>query len=132
MNQEEKAELMEKKPLSKSEVFVMKCIWDLGRALTPNEIRIRLQEVYQKRYAYPTINTYLKNIMMKGYVSQNRDNYSFRYEALVTEEEYRTHEINEMKKLWTGGSAKKMAALVLEPECLSEDEKQLLRRLLNE
>ena len=119
-------------PLTGTELYVMKCIWDADMPLTPNEIRHRLRDDYGKEYAYPTINTFLKHIMEKGYVSQNRENYSYRYAALVTEDAYREEELNSMKTLWYGGSMKKMAASVLCSKELNQEDKEYLKKLLDE
>ncbi len=122
---------MPEKELSRMEQYVMKCIWDSGEALTPNEIRIRLRDDYQKEYAYPTINTYLRSIMKKGYVDQNRDTYNYRYSARISEEDYRKREISQLRT-WYGGSVSKLTAFILKSQELTNKEMEEIRNLLDE
>lgn len=65
---------------------IMRVIWQTDRPVTGHEIADSL--VPSKDLAYTTLLTILDRLREKGYLTRFRDGRAFRYQAVVSEEDY--------------------------------------------
>ena len=68
------------------EVQVMRRIWARGDAVTVRDILGDLQQ--ERPIAYTTVMTVMDNLRKKGWLSRHPEGRAYRYEALVSGEEY--------------------------------------------
>lgn len=120
----------ERNELSEFELLTMKCIWDAKDSITCQEIMAKLREEYGVDYQDTTVYTYLKKLTRKGFVSSYRRGVIF-FEAIRSEEEYRSEQMEKMKRIWYGGDSKKMVEGILSPEN-KEEKKRILLELIEE
>ena len=120
-----------KKELSKCEITTMKCIWDIDHPVTCAEVMERLQNNYGLEYKDTTVYTFLKNLKEKGFVDSYRKGLTY-YVPLCTEEEYRNEMLKQQKKFWFGNSAVQMVSAMFQAEQLSDQEREELKRLIDE
>ena len=66
-----KEDIIDKKP-SKSELYIMKVIWDAPGEITLQYVAEELKEKYDKEYARTTIATFLKRLEEKEYIHQEK------------------------------------------------------------
>ncbi len=68
------------------EAQVMRRVWARGGAVTVRDILGDLQQ--QRPIAYTTVMTVMDNLRKKGWLSRRPDGRAYRYEPLVSGEEY--------------------------------------------
>ena len=117
--------------LSECELVTMKCIWDANRPITCQEIMEQLRTVYELDYKDTTVYTFLKNLKNKGFVTSYRKGLTY-YEPLRKEEEYRNEQLKKNQKFWFKGSATSMVAALFQTKKVSPEEKEELRRMIDE
>lgn len=68
------------------EVQVMRKVWDRGQAVTVRDVVGELQR--ERPVAYTTVMTVMDNLRKKGWLRRQAAGRAYRYEALVSAEEY--------------------------------------------
>lgn len=117
--------------LSECELTTMKCIWDAGEPVTCAQIMEKLQEQYGLDYKDTTVYTFLKTLKDKGFVASERRGVTY-YIAVKAEESYREEILKKTEKFWFGGSAAQMVSTLLRSKEISEEEREEIRRIIDE
>lgn len=117
--------------LSECELIVMKCIWDAGEPVTCAQIIGQLKEKYGLDYKDTTVYTFLKTLKGKGFVESERKGVTY-YTAIQEEEKYREDVLRKTEKFWFGGSASQLISTLLHAEDISEQEREEIRRVIDE
>ncbi|MCT4621073.1 MAG: BlaI/MecI/CopY family transcriptional regulator [Marinisporobacter sp.] len=121
---------MKKMPqISDSEWSVMKILWEKS-PITANEVIDVLKKTTEWRPT--TIKTLLSRLVKKGAVGFEKNNRTYSYYPLVTEDDCVKAESKSFLKRVYGGGLKMMIANFLEIEDLSEGDIEELRRMLDE
>ncbi|MDR0343716.1 MAG: BlaI/MecI/CopY family transcriptional regulator [Nocardiopsaceae bacterium] len=72
--------------LGELEALVMRKVWDRGQPVTVREIVGDLQP--ERPVAYTTVMTVMDNLRRKGWLRRQQAGRAYRYEALVSADEY--------------------------------------------
>ena len=83
---------MEIRSLTKAESEIMKILWQLKRAF----IKDVLAQMPEPKPAYTTVATFLKILEKKRVVSYKTYGNSHEFFPLISEEEYRRHEVDQL------------------------------------
>ena len=116
------------KRLPDAELEVMQALW-AGGPQTLGQVLKRLEG--DTGWSRTTVHTYLTRMMAKGLVSAD-DQSPRRYSAAVTLEECAAQEERSLMDRAYGGSAGKLAAAFLRSASLTREERDELRKLLDE
>jgi predicted transcriptional regulator len=115
--------------LTNIEMLIMKCIWDTPEELALSQLVAMVNERFEKSWKPQTISTYLAHLVRrKGKV--------FLYHPEVSEESYRSSQIDELVNYWgdPGTPTEFLSALFVIGDSESESDEDLedLRKLLDE
>lgn len=114
-------------PLGTTEMEVLQNVWELGEA-TVSQVHERI--LNQRKTAYTTIMTTMKNLVRKGYLSYRAEGVTYIYAATKTPEEVRGGMLdNLLDKVFKGSSVALVQTLV-EQDRLSEAERAEIRALI--
>lgn len=114
-------------PLGATEMEVLNVVWELGEA-TVAQVQERILE--QRKTAYTTIMTTMKNLAKKGYLQFRSEGVTYIYSPSKSAEEVRGGLLeNLLDKVFQGSSVALVQTLV-EQERLSDAEKQEIRALI--
>ncbi|WP_129595881.1 BlaI/MecI/CopY family transcriptional regulator [Anaerophilus nitritogenes] len=115
--------------ISESEWKVMKVLWEKS-PITTNEMIDALEKTTQWRPT--TVKTLVSRLVKKEAVGFEKNNRTYRYYPLVTEDACVKAESKSFLKRVYGGGLKMMIANFLEIEDLSKKDIEELRRMLDE
>ena len=118
--------------LTDRELLVMKTVWESEEPLPVQEIMTRTNLKYGKKWKVQTISTFLGRMVKKGYLNMERKGRVFYYDPLVTEEVYRKRELDRQITFWGEGSLDGLVASFAKMTRLTEEEKERIRRLLDD
>lgn len=122
---------MRRSELSECELITMKCIWDAKEPVTCHEIMEKLRNVYGMIYKDTTVYTFLKNLKMKGFVDSYRKGVTF-YVPIRDEIAYRDDQLRKTENFWFEGSSPKLVAALFQMKEMKQEEKEDLKRLIDE
>ena len=86
--------------LTNIEMLIMKCVWDTPEELALSQLVAMVNERFDKDWRPQTISTYLAHLVRKKYLSMHRSGKVFLYHPEVTEEEYRSSQMDELVHYW--------------------------------
>jgi BlaI family transcriptional regulator, penicillinase repressor len=109
------------------ELDVMAVLWELGSA-TVREVREKLADTL----AYTTVQTVLRTLEAKGYVSHTKEGRSHRYEPLVEREEAGRSALSWLLTKVFQGSPELLLTQLLAQHQLSDEQILRLRNLLGD
>ena len=116
-------------PLGETEMEILHHVWDLKEA-TVADVRDRILE--DRKVAYTTVMTIMKNLNDKGYLKYRKDGATYVYSAARKPEEVQFNLINGMiNKVFKGSKAALVQTLV-KGEDLSEEELREIKRLIDD
>ncbi len=115
--------------LSDREWEVLGALWDTGGA-TLGELAEALRP--STGWSRNTVLTYLTRMEAKGLVSIDRETYPSRYRAAIEREDCRARERHSFLQSVYRGAAGELVAAFLREEPISAQEREELRRLLDE
>lgn len=118
------------KELTERELEIMQVFWDHGEQ-TAQEVRDRLSEG-GRDLAYTTVATLVRILHEKGFVQQTHDERPFRFEPVRSFEEVSGNLVNDLLRRVFGGSREKLLVSLVGQEQLSAEEREMLRRILEE
>ena len=116
--------------LSEKEWSVLEALWPAPDGLTLGQVMEALQPV--TGWSRNTVLTYLTRMETKGLVSIEKDGTPHRYRAGIDRETCAAQERRGLLERVYRGSAGKLVAAFLKEESLSPQEREELRRLLDE
>ncbi|MDO4215150.1 MAG: BlaI/MecI/CopY family transcriptional regulator [Bacteroidales bacterium] len=116
--------------LTKAEMDIMNILWELNE---PACVRQVIDHCKEPKPAYTTIATFLKILLKKGFVSQERredGGKSLFYFPLITKDEYTRRVMEDVKDNFFGGSAKSLVNFFCREEKLTVDEVRELLQMI--
>ena len=115
--------------LTDSEWRVLTALWDSGDAAL-GEVAASLRP--DTGWSRNTVLTYLTRMVRKGLVTIDKEHYPHRYRAALSREEGRTEERRSFLSRVYQGSAGDLVAAFLKEEPISPQERERLKKLLDE
>lgn len=115
---------MADKKISDAELEILEVLWTAGEALNANEIRIRLNE--KKDWERTTVLTLIRRLLDKGVIAQEKREVYY-YAPCVERNSYVKEETKSFLNKFFKGSAKNLAAALIEDEDLSREDIEELR-----
>ena len=107
----------------------MKVVWRL-KDVSVREVYETLRE--RRAVAYTTVMTMMNTLEAKGYLKKSLDGRAYRYRPAIPEQRVVTAMVREfVERVFDGSAAPLLAHLVSEGD-LSEEEREELRRLIDE
>ena len=114
-----------------AEYEVMKAVWELGGVATSREIFDRVQE--KKSWSKTTVKTLISRLVSKGVLKSNKAAGSvYRYEANISEDEYKNQESENLIGKLFNGSINEMLLNFTKSKKLSKQELEELIELVGE
>ncbi|EAV9825627.1 BlaI/MecI/CopY family transcriptional regulator [Listeria monocytogenes] len=115
------------KSISKSELEVMKIIWDFGRAVQYADVAGKLEE---KNYSWKknTVLTFLTRLVEKNLLSVKKVGRKNEYYALVSENEYLERQTETFVEDIYEGDVKGLIANLVQNDLISPDELEDLQQ----
>ena len=118
--------------LTKSELIVMKSIWEMGDGVTKAEIEKHIENRYHKGWRPTTVGTFLSRLKDKRYVEFVRNGRECSYRILVSEKEYQEFQMKEMFEFWGTRKVGDTLASFFKEQGLEEDAAKKVKDLINE
>ena len=109
------------------ELDVMAVLWEQGSATVP-EVKARLDA----DLAYTTVQTVLRTLVAKGYVTHDEDGRFHRYRPLVEREQAGRSGLRRLVDTVFGGSPELLLTQLVAEGTLTEAQVERLRRLLDQ
>ncbi len=113
--------------LGGTEMEVLRHVWALGRA-TVREVHDRIQT--ERRLAYTTVMTVMKNLAEKDYLSFERDGQTYVYTAKRRPEEVRGSVLSGILDKVFGGDPASLVQTLVDAD-LSDTDRQRLRAIVD-
>jgi len=115
------------KTLTEGELRIMEVIWDKRKASVKD-----VREVLQRNgnVAYNTVQTMLRILEEKGYLTHTKSSRSFVYTPLVERREARRNALKNLLVSFFDGSPETLFVNLLEDEDLDKEELESLKRLI--
>jgi BlaI family penicillinase repressor len=115
--------------LGAQELSIMKVVWR-RKDVSVREVYETLRE--RRTVAYTTVMTMMNTLETKGYLKKAMDGRAYRYRPAIPERRVVTAMVREfVERVFDGSAAPLLAHLVAQSD-LSEDEREELRRLIDE
>lgn len=116
---------MEIKELTAKEEEVMKYFWDNG----PMFVKQLVEYYPHPKPHFNTLSTYVRFLEDKGFLSHEALGTTYRYFAIITEEEYKSTTLNKVVRKYFDNSYMSVVSSLIKEESLSIEE---IRKLLDE
>lgn len=114
--------------LAKREEQIMQVIWKLEKAF----IKEIIEHLPEPKPHYNTIATMVKILQDKGFLSAEKFGNTYRYEPLISLEDYRKQDVESIQKKYFGGSFSKMLTHFAKEENLSDDDLDEIVRMIKD
>jgi BlaI family transcriptional regulator, penicillinase repressor len=108
------------------ELDVMVILWELGDATVP-DVRDRMSD----DLAYTTVQTVLRTLESKGYVTHDEEGRFHRYRPLVAREDAGDSALRRMMSTLFGGSPELLLTQLVAQRNVTDDEVRRMRKLLD-
>jgi len=115
-------------PLGETEMEVLHHVWDLGEA-TVKDVQQRVLE--ERKVAYTTIMTVMKNLYKKGYLKYRKDGVTYVYSPDKDPESVRSNLISDLVSKVFKGSPGELVQTLVKSEGLSADEREEIKNLID-
>lgn len=116
-------------PLGETEMEVLHHVWAVGEAPVA-EIRERILK--DRKVAYTTIMTVMKNLADKGYLKYRKEGASYIYSAAIQPDEVRYKLIDRLVDKVFHGSPKGLVQALVKNENLSDEERLEIKRMIDD
>lgn len=108
-------------PLTPAEEQLMQVIWTLKSPFTKD-----ILEAYPEPKPHPnTVSTFLKILVEKGYLSTEKVGRIFRYNALISFEDYKKNLLHQFLERYFDGSASSLLSYLMKEQLLSPSDLKL-------
>jgi predicted transcriptional regulator len=114
-------------PLTEVELRLMEIVWACGPATVGQMVEAIPAE---ERPAYNTVQTMMKILERKGYVTHRAEGRAFVYESVVDRESAARTALSQVVQRFFGGSPRALALNLIEGDHLTEDELDELERTI--
>ncbi len=116
-------------PLGETEMEVLHHVWQLEEA-TVNEVRNRILK--DRKVAYTTIMTVMKNLADKGFLQYHKEGKSYVYSAEQKPEAVRSNLIKDLVQKVFKGSPTALVQTLVKSEEMTDKEREEIKKLINE
>ncbi len=116
-------------PLGETEMEVLHHVWKLKEA-TVNEVRNRI--LRERKVAYTTIMTVMKNLADKGFLRYHKEGKSYVYSAEQKPETVRSGLIKDLVQKVFKGSPTALVQTLVQNEDMTDKERDEIKKLINE
>lgn len=108
--------------LTQKEEEVLQIFWRKGKMFV-REVR----ELYPNpRPHFNTISTFIRSLESKGYLSHEVDGFSYKYFAIISEEEYCYDKLNTLMAKYFNNNASRLVSTLLDNGRISYDDLRML------
>lgn len=114
-------------PLGETEMEVLHHVWELKEASVA-EVRERILE--NRKVAYTTIMTVMKNLADKGYLKYRKQGISYIYSPAKQPEDVRLNLVNRLVDKVFKGSPKDLVQALVKGESLTEQERKEIKEMI--
>ena len=126
-----KEDIIDKKP-SKSELYIMKVIWDAPGEITLQYVAEELKEKYDKEYARTTFATFLKRLEEKEYIHQEkRGRYTY-ITPIKSEKAFKEAMMLDTMNVWFKGDLFSMFTFLIKLDMFTKEERDIVARMLDD
>lgn len=115
-------------PLGETEMEVLHHVWALGEA-SVGDVRDRILK--NRKVAYTTIMTVMRNLADKGYLKFRKEGMSYIYSAAQNPEDVRYNLINMLVDKVFHGSPKDLVQALVENENITNNERSEIKKLID-
>lgn len=115
-------------PLGETEMEVLHHVWELKEASVA-EVRERILE--NRKVAYTTIMTVMKNLADKGYLKYRKEGISYIYSPAKQPDDVRLNLINRLVDKVFKGSPTDLVQALVKGENLTEQERKEIREMID-
>ena len=115
-------------PLGGTEMEVLRHVWALGRA-TVRDVHDRIRD--DRRVAYTTVMTVMKNLADKGYLAFERDGQSYVYTAKRRPEEVQGSVLTGILDKVFGGDPASLVQTLVASDDLTPADRERLRQIID-
>lgn len=119
---------MEIRELTRAEEEIMRVLWQLNRAF----VKDVLNELPEPKPAYNTVSTIIRILEKKGLVGYTAYGKTHEYCPLITEEQYRRFQTEQLMSNYFDNSLKKLVSFFVKEKNVSLNEADEIIRLLNQ
>jgi BlaI family transcriptional regulator, penicillinase repressor len=119
---------MEIRELTRAEEEIMRVLWHLDRAF----VKDVLNELNEPKPAYNTVSTIIRILEKKGLVGYTAYGKTHEYYPLITEEQYRRFQTEQLMSNYFDNSLKKLVSFFVKEKNVSLNEADEIIRLLNQ
>ena len=116
-------------PLGGTELEVLHHVWALGRT-TVRDVYERIRD--DRRIAYTTVMTVMKNLADKGYLAYEQDGAAYVYRAARPPAEVQGSLLSGFVEKVFGGSPAALVQTLVRSEEIGPEERAALRRLIDQ
>ena len=123
--------MYEKDSLGYRQQYIMQCVWEVGEPVTIQILIDMLEKKCGQRFSTGSVNSMVVKLVDKGYLAPaGKIHQSFRFEAVVTEEEFELQEIERTTNFTFRGKPSKLLSALVKTD-ISEEELKKMREILN-
>ncbi|REL24316.1 BlaI/MecI/CopY family transcriptional regulator [Rhodohalobacter sp. SW132] len=115
-------------PLGETEMEVLHHVWKLGEASVA-DVRERVLE--NRKVAYTTIMTVMKNLADKGFLKYRKEGISYIYSAAIEAEDVQYNLVDGIVDKVFHGSAKDLVQTLVKSEQLTDEERNEIKNMIN-
>jgi len=115
-------------PLGETEMEVLHHVWKLGEASVA-EVRNRILE--NRKVAYTTIMTVMKNLADKGYLKYRKEGISYIYSAAIEASDVRYNLVDRIVDKVFHGSPKDLVQTLVKSENLTDEDRESIKKMIN-
>ena len=115
-------------PLGETEMEILHHVWELGEATVAD---VREQILKQRKVAYTTVMTIMKNLNDKGYLKFRKDGATYVYSAAIQPEKVQYNLINGLIDKVFKGSTSALVQTLVQGEKLTEEELEQIKQLID-
>lgn len=119
---------MQIRELTRAEEEIMRILWQLDRAF----VKDVLAELPDSKPAYNTVSTIIRILEKKGLVGYTAYGKTHEYYPLITEEQYRRFQTEQLMSNYFDNSLKKLVSFFVNEKNVSLSEADEIIRLLNQ
>jgi BlaI family transcriptional regulator, penicillinase repressor len=109
---------MEPRSLTRAEAEIMKILWQLGKAF----IKDILAQMAEPRPAYTTVATFVRILEKKGVVSHTTYGNTHEYYPLISEQEYRKYEVQQLVENYFDNSITNLVSFFMKDDNLKKSD----------
>jgi predicted transcriptional regulator len=118
---------MQLRELTKAEEEIMRVLWQLQKGF----VKDVLAELPEPKPAYNTVSTIIRILEKKGLVGYTAYGKTHEYYPLITEEQYRRFQTEQLMTNYFDGSLKKLVSFFVQEKNISLSEADEIIKLLN-